>query len=99
VHCVLAQTRDTLPGRTTALGAASDVAELLKVELTRLYDEVPADRFPVVRLGRQLRFRQSAGWAIAWAVTASRTAPAERHGPGEVTGSNPVSPTVSGPFS
>jgi len=37
---------------------AKEVAALLKVKLTWLYDEVEAGRFPVVRLGRQLRFRR-----------------------------------------
>lgn len=35
------------------------VAELLKLRKSWLYDEVEARRFPHLRLGRQLRFRAS----------------------------------------
>lgn len=34
-----------------------DVAALLKVKPSWIYDKVEAGEFPVVRLGRQLRFR------------------------------------------
>ena len=35
----------------------ADVSAWLAVSRDWIYDEVEADRFPVVRLGRQLRFR------------------------------------------
>jgi excisionase family DNA binding protein len=40
-----------------SLLTAQDVAELLQVKIGWIYDQVEAGNFPVIRLGRQLRFR------------------------------------------
>jgi len=42
-----------------SLLTAQDVADLLKVKIGWIYDQVEAETFPVIRLGRQLRFRVS----------------------------------------
>jgi excisionase family DNA binding protein len=56
--------RDHQPRRPPSLDTelslltAQDVAALLKVKVSWLYGQVEAGQFPVVRLGRQLRFRR-----------------------------------------
>ena len=47
------------PGRDPLeLLTPEELGELLKVRLSWIYDQVEANRLPVIRLGRRLRFRR-----------------------------------------
>ena len=48
------------PPDDLALLTAEQVCDLLQMKKSWLYDAVERGEFPVIRLGRQLRFRRSA---------------------------------------